>query len=197
MYYNLLMFKPAQPLKKSRRRVLIGIALGLLLAAAIAYTSVATHIQNSKTTQNTPVVRQTSMFSFNASEAPDWRQGPKNQTSMALFYKKADCFVSVDQKTGQVNESEQVAKVVATMQSQGNQNVTTTDKTLTLNVNGNPTMYTLHQYRSGGGTSEYYQFQEDAYINNTQGYIAVSAYCKDGADLDATTDALNAIVVKL
>jgi hypothetical protein len=193
------MFQYIQKLKKSKRSIILLSCTAGVIIAAIAITFIAIPGQHGNKVDAAGPTKKApaSMFTFDASKATEWHLGPTNQTSIALFFNKGDCFTSIGYNPGQVDDTAQNTQAIATMKGQGNADVTVTNQSLVLHANTGDIPYTLHLYSSTSGQSSYYQYQEAAYVNETGHYYSITGYCKVGSNLTATIDALNAISVKL
>jgi hypothetical protein len=137
-----------------------------------------------------------SQFTFK--KVADWRQGPTNKTSMALFYDRADCFVSMQYKSGFVNVMSEQERWQDGQTEQGNTVTPGTVRTLQLQTNEGPKQYQLQQYTltPGEGSSDPYLAQELGYLQFADGYVKIEGYCAHLRDLPATLPALQAMTFK-
>lgn len=146
-------------------------------------------------TVNTPSQTDSSRFSF--SGAPNWRKGPSNATSMALFHTNG-CFTSLEYKTGVVNPVTALEKIQADLVSMNYTVSPGGTVTTSLKTDGQDLQFQLNQYSVTGKGSggEVKGGQEFGYLQLTKGYIEVKGFC-DTADLLSTSaEALQAVEYK-
>jgi len=177
--------------------ILIGLALILGVVAGFLLLRRDPSASTSHTTSR-PVIATNALFSFNASKAPDWNQGPTNKTSLALFKKDTGCFASVEVKNGVVDETQALSKITAGFSDQG-YGVTTLDPITTdFAIDGAPssTSYTLHPYSLSGTGQGDYKTQVFGYVPLENRYITVEAYCSDNTTFSQIVDTLSAISLK-
>jgi hypothetical protein len=186
------------------RKTFIILGLVLLLGAAAAGLAIV-HARSSakpsaSTTHHAPdtAMSDTPLFSFDASRAADWKQGPGNNTSMAIFSKTPGCFASVEMKIGAVNEAQALSKVTASFSEQGYGIKTLSPVSTTFSVSGNASgiPYTLHPYALSGVAAGGYKTQAVGYAGLTGRYVSIQAYCSNDTTLPQIAAALSAIVLK-
>jgi len=135
-----------------------------------------------------------SKFSF--SSAPLWYQGATNETSMALFHHQDGCFVSVQYKTGTVDETSALQSIISTGSKGGIVDTPAGLQTLTMQTNMGTQQYQLHQYNATGSISDGMGpegGQEYGYVTVPNGYIMVQGNCTTVAELPSTLTALQAV----
>ena len=174
--------------------LLICVIAGLIVIAGAGCAFVLR--SNSKASADSatiPVAKP--LFSFNTTAAIDWRKGPSNGTSMALFYKPNDCFVSAEYKTGTVDIAAVLQENQKDLESGGYTSTQSAIIPVTLETNAKAQQYNLHQYSviTPAGTNEAYAAHEFGYIQLSSGYIKIEGYCTDTDNLAATIPALQAI----
>ena len=172
---------------------------GLLIFLVVAGASAVVVILYNRT-DAAPAVRPTvgtavpSQFSF--SGTPNWRQGPTNKTSMALFHNIRDsCFTSVEHKTGTVDAGAELQKTQASLTSEGYTITPGSTQTLTMQTNTGSKQYELQQsaVTTPAGASTLMGGQEFGYLQLTNGYLKIYGYCETAEELSATIPALQAI----
>jgi hypothetical protein len=175
--------------------LVVVVVLSVLLVVLVIFK--LNHETAAKKPKDTARVAASSQFSFDAKAAPEWRQGPANKTSMALFYEKGDCFVSFENKTVPADEVTSLEQIKSGMEANG---YTVTDigtPSLALKQPGTETTYVLHQYSATGGDSDgLYKNQEYAFISMAKGHVFIQGYCEDPANLPYTLAALSAVTFK-
>lgn len=178
-------------------RYTIGLAILLLLAIAssIAIILLPGKETDATTTKQTPIATTvTSEFSFKG--ATNWRQGPSNKTSMALFYNVHDCFIGVEHKAGAVEIARELQKITEMRTADGDVATALPAAQPTIQTKDGAQQYELHQYAvtgADGGASETYSAQAFGYLPMASGYLEVEAYCDGTEYLPAILPALEAI----
>jgi hypothetical protein len=180
--------------------------LGLMLLLGVAATGLA--IARSKSSAKTPVaaphrspgtvVSDTPLFSFDATKAPDWKQGPGNNTSMALFTKTQGCFVSVELRNGTADEPQALGKVTASLTEQGYGVKTLSPVAASFSLSNDPSgaPYVLHPYALTGVALGGYKTQAFGYVTLPHRYISVQAYCSNDTTPTQIAGALSSITLK-
>lgn len=146
-------------------------------------------------TVNTPSQSDTSRFSF--SGAPNWRKGPSNSTSIALFHSNG-CFTSLEYKTGVANPATALEKIRADLVSMDYTVSPGATATTSLKSDGRDLQFQLNQYSvSGMGSGgEAKGGQEFGYLQLTDGYIEVKGFCDTADQLPTSIEALQAVEYK-
>ena len=146
-------------------------------------------------TVNTPSQSVSSRFSFNG--APNWRKGPSNATSMALFHSNG-CFTSLEYKTGVVNPATALEKIRSDLVSMDYTVSPATTATTTLKSDGRDLQFQLNQYSvtgtGSGGKAK--GGQEFGYLQLTDGYIEVKGFCDTADQLPTSIEALQEVEYK-
>jgi hypothetical protein len=137
-------------------------------------------------------------FSFEASKATDWKQGPSNETSMALFKQDTTCFVSVELKDGDAQETQSLESLTTSWTAGGYTVNATGTSSEQLTTTGTAAPYTLHRYAvtGAGDGGELYKAQAFGYVPLGQQHVKVQAYCPDDNALQQSRDALAAITLR-
>jgi hypothetical protein len=186
------------------RKIFVILVVVVLFGAAGAGLAIVHAKSSPKTPAAAPyhspaaVVSATPLFSFDASKAPDWKQGPGNNTSMALFTKTQGCFASVEVKKGTADEPQALSKVTAGFTEQGYGVKALSPITTAFSVSNDPAgiSYVLHPYALTGVGQGGYKTQAFGYVTLPNRYISVQAYCSDDTTLPQITDALSAFILK-
>jgi hypothetical protein len=133
-----------------------------------------------------------SRFSF--AGAPEWRKGPSNKTSMALFHGH-DCFVSAEYKPGTVEVSAELEKIKTSLTDMGYTVTTGVTLTNTLQTDQGSKEYELHQYSvtGAGSAGQVKGGQEYGYLQLSDGYVQIEGHCDSADQLPSTIPALLAI----
>jgi len=173
--------------------------IAVLLAAAVAMFIVKVAATDNKKTDK-PAAKQpsASQFSFDGAAAPEWRKGPSNATSMALFWNSGDCFVAVESKAGTADVLTELDKVQSGLRADGYTVNTIASPTVTMQTTNGTLPFTLYQYAAlgAGGQDAPYQGQALSYVPTEQGHIKVIGYCDDPVNMPATVTALEAITFR-
>jgi hypothetical protein len=171
------------------------VVLSVLLVVLVIFK--LNHETAAKKPKDTARVAVNSQFSFDAKAAPEWRQGPANKMSMALFYEKGDCFVSFENKTVPADEVTSLEQIKSGMVANGYTVADLGSHSLTLKQPGTGTSYVLHQYSATGGDSNgLYKNQEYAFVSMAKGHVFIQGYCDNPDDLPDTLTALSAVTFK-
>jgi len=165
--------------------VVIGIA-GVTLFRANSYAA----IENKTTEQESK-----SLFSFTG--ATDWRQGPSNETSMALFGKAranstSACFVSAEYKPGIVDIAAALQEQQDFFKVTGGTMTQIATVTNTLQTSDGEKQYELRQYTVDGGNEKVMGGLELGYLQLKDGYIKLDGHCETVEELVTTIPALQA-----
>jgi hypothetical protein len=156
----------------------------------------STSAANSDLPQKTP---GTPMFSFDVAKASDWRQGPTDKVSMALFGearadKTSACFTSVQYKTGTVDADAELQKQQRDYNVTGGSMALLGSVTSTLQTVGGEKSYDLRQYAvESSDDLKVMGGLEIGYLQLGNGYIKVDGHCEAAEELNSTIPALKAI----
>jgi hypothetical protein len=140
--------------------------------------------------------RVVSMFEFTG--VTGWRQGPHNETSMALFGTAREdgtsaCFVSTEYKSGDVDIEAELRKQQQDFVKMGGSMSETAIVSSTLQTNDGERQYELHQYKASGGSDEKLMGGlELGYVQVKNGYVKVEGHCETAEGLSTTIPALQA-----
>ncbi len=171
----------------------------LLVAVIIAIAGIAVNLSRSTANATSPAKETSSKikskFSFTGTSG--WRQGPANETSMALFHNADSCFVSFEYKTGTVNIDDELSKNQQDLSSTGYNSASTAVLTTSLQTKTETKQYQLHQYSASGSPNGHDVMggQEFGYVQLANGYVKVIGYCDTVEQLSATIPALQAVVL--
>lgn len=168
----------------------------VLILAVLAFVVLSTRDNSvaSSAPQEVSSTKPTeSMFSFIG--ASGWRQGPTNETSMALFHGH-DCFTSVEYKIGTVDVTAELDKIQSNLKSMDYVSESTATLTTTLRFGAGQEQYQLHQYSvtGTGSAGPVKGGQEFGYLQLTNGYLKIEGYCDTVGQLPVTIPALQAII---
>jgi hypothetical protein len=185
--------KHKQNRSKLNRYTLSGLALLVIILATAGVIVIGrnhTEAASAKKTSVTPNV--VSQFTFGGVKG--WTQGPKNNTSMAVFYTASDCFVSMQRNTGTLVGDNELEATISTLTTNGYSVTPTATQAATLQTNTGNLQYQLHQYSvtGNGGGGQSYGGQEYAFIPLSSGYLKVEGFCTTPTQLSVTTAALQA-----
>lgn len=182
-----------------KQKVTIVASLGALVAIVAIVFGVLTSQSNAKSSSATnKATVQQSDFAFATDKAEDWRQGPSNGTSLALFSNDRTCFVSLEHRNGAVNIAAELQKIESQFVKGGYTAVRYIKKAAILRIGGESHQYQLYRYTvSGKGSGgQLYGGQEFGYVPLSNGYVFVQGYCNTVDQLPSTISALQAITVK-
>lgn len=171
----------------------------LIVALSAAITGIAGYRLIRKPVAAAPATAATtpaSMFSFDASAAPSWRQGPTDATSMALFKNDSECFVAV--LFTAADQAPETQKTLESLKADGYTITPVGTPAAAFSGPGGKTEYLLSQYSVTGieGPNAVYKSQEFASVPVSGGFVKVQGYCANPSDLAATVTALNALAFK-
>ena len=175
-------------------RYTVGVLAVLIVAALAGAIFVATR-DAAEAAPSQPATAQEAKARFSFAGASDWREGPSNSTSIALFYNPADCFVSAEYRPGSIDTAAALQKIQTDLASGGYTSTPGATTSATLQTTAGAKQYQLHQYTvAGTGTADkLYGGQSFGYLQVSDGYIKIEAYCITPDHLPATTAALQAI----
>lgn len=169
----------------------------LILLAVIGVASYISFLTNPNTKSNTSNQKPISLFSFTG--AQNWRQGPTNKTSMALFSKERSdgtsaCFTSAELRSGDVDTNTETDKLQKSLSSTGGQATSLANTPSTLRTTEGDMPYELHQYRIDGGSSNKDTMQGLAlgYVNLSEGHVKIEVHCEMIEDLTYAATATQA-----
>jgi hypothetical protein len=184
----------------SLNRYVIGsLAVLVILGGVTGFTLIKHNQANAASTSTRPVaksaVQTQSQFSFGG--VADWRQGPSNNTSIALFYNPNDCFTSVEYQAGTIDPNAALQQKQASLTADGYISTPGSVVTATMPTSDGAVQYQMHQYAvTGGGASKLYSGQEFGYAQLAKGYLKIEGYCEPAQHLPATIPALQAVTFK-
>lgn len=178
------------PAKLKLSALIIASAFALVLVGLS--TLFVINRDSSRTTQNNTLV---STFDFDADAAPGWRKGPGNDSSIVLFKNDHDCFISIHEESGAIDENTRRSNLKYSLQDQGYTVTSGAANPVTLQTQTGEQRYQLYQYTvTGQGTSEkLYEGQALGYVPLSDGNLAIEAYCNPGNLLPEVMPALEAV----
>lgn len=140
-------------------------------------------------------VKAKSLFSFTGT--PGWRQGPSNETSMALFGAErkdstSSCFTSMEYKTGNIDAGAALEKQQADLQATGNVVKRIKTTTATLSTNSGKKQYQLQQYDIASKGEKLMGGLALGYLQLKDGYVKIDSHCNTAEELETTIPALQA-----
>lgn len=141
------------------------------------------------------VSAETGAPSFLFKGASDWSIGPRNNTSLALFYEPGSCFASIEYKLGKVDAAAEIQKTLDALAGAGYAVTPISVQTLATKTSTGSQDYELHQYAVTGSSDsgKLYGGQEFGYFQIGNGHIKIQGYCESTDALSATIPALQAI----
>lgn len=145
-----------------------------------------------------PATHQSLKSQFSFQSVDGWRQGPSNETSMALFHKADDgCFVSVEYKKGTLDATAELQKILDSHKNSGYTISTDEIVPMSMLTNAGQKEYQLHKYLidSNGATAESKLMGGNAfgYVALSNGYIEIEGYCNTVEQLTVAIPALQAL----
>lgn len=178
------------------RYAIFAITLVILIAVGVGVFIWRRGDQPAAAMTTTPKVER-SLFSFDTRKAPDWRRGPSNGTSMAVFYKPTDCFASAEYHDGTVDITSVLQENQDDLTKSGYPTTQTAVVPMDLQTSTGVQSYDLHQYsvETPAGASAMYAAHEFGYAQLARGYVKIEAYCTSISDLAATIPALEAFTL--
>lgn len=179
------------------RNTKLKITLLVALVAVVGTAGVALFRANSYAAAENKTTEQESKSLFSFTGATGWRQGPSNETSMALFGKaRADgtsaCFVSAEYKPGKVDVDAALQKQQDSYKTTGGTMTQTATVTNVLQTNEGEKQYELRQYTVDGGSEKAMGGLELGYLQLKDGYVKVDGHCEAVEELAITIPALQA-----
>ncbi len=183
---------------QKQKRYLVS-SLGVIFVVALGAISAVLLTKHSQAEAATKAVAQqaltiTPKFSFTGT--PDWRQGPSNETSMALFHTGNNgCFVSAEYNTGVIDEISALQKSLDAFTTTGYAVTPSSTQAMSMSSNTGQLHYQLHQYsvKATSSTPPAMEGNEFGFITLNSGYIKVEGHCDNTAALPATISALQAL----
>lgn len=171
-----------------------------LLVFVILGTFVALWLNRADSEAVVDPIAKTSIDSdFSFTGTSDWRQGPMNQTSIALFSNDttSSCFVSAEFKQGPADISGRLSAIKTQLAALGGKYTTAEleTKTLTMHTPSGQKQYDLHQLAvtTLPGAEKVMGGQQYGDIQLESGHIEVMGQCNDPENLLGNIPALQAI----
>lgn len=167
-------------------------AVAVVVAALLRYAAA----KDSAVAEESQV---TSMFSFDASMATGWREGAKNDVSMAVFG-EADaesCFISTEYKVGAVDIESELKGIYDDGKKVGFTLKNVASTMLELRVDGELIEYELHQTDISvqPGSDPVKEGQGIGFVQLEGGYVKVLSLCDETKQRTLTYPALEAVSV--
>jgi hypothetical protein len=197
----LIFMKIKQKKHPKQKSILITMLSILVIVASFGVLLVLHHNSPVIADKKVAAIPTQSMFSF--AGATDWRMGPRNGTSMALFGKRdadgmSPCFTSVLYTPGSIDIATKLEQTESLAMGTGDGSTTTTPlgtQTLTMQTTEGKRQYSLDQFKvaSPPGQDHLMEGQEFGYLQLTNGYIKITGNCETADGLTTTIPALQAI----
>lgn len=187
--------------RTSTRVGLISIIIFVALGAALYGIANRNHTDASSsseepTGQEDLATSAQPQFSFNASDAPGWRKGPADTTSLALFHDDPSCFVSIAHKTGVIDEAAELQSTLKNLTAD-KYAVKPVDPVSTMvQTPSGPKQYKLYQYSVAGEGSggKLYGGQAFGYVSLSDSYLTIQGYCDAADQLPTILPALQTVI---
>ncbi|HET8690044.1 MAG TPA: hypothetical protein VFL81_01245 [Candidatus Saccharimonadales bacterium] len=171
------------------------LALILLGAAWVLVHPNHQHVKADVSASNSNMAPNKLQFTF--SGVQNWREGPVNATSIALFHESNGCFVSVEHGSGTIatdKANRQKTEIYLSDHRYKTESIGT--ETLTMQANDSAQEYKLHQSRvtTPAGQYKVKGGEEIGYISLADNsYIKAEGHCSNADQLPTTIPALQAI----
>jgi hypothetical protein len=179
----------------SRKVRLLAVVTAILAFAGISafVWSAFLNKDTSAGSQDKPVV--SSSFSFDASKAPGWRQGPINETSIALFSNDQSCFISIERKSGSFDLAAETTKTQESLAGDGYSVERLDTTTGTIQVDTRATELTFEQLSVGGGgnAGQLYGGQGYGYTQLDEDYLYAQVNCNTSDQLKTAIASVSAL----
>jgi len=182
-------------LKSNRIVIALLIVFAILMITSVAIFVTRDHTEASSQPKSNTNKAVQSPFSFDASKAAGWYQGPANASSMAIFSNDQSCWVSLERKTGTVDEAAELQKSLATLTGSGYtvEQKDTLQFTLAATSGSKPYRLYQHDVSGQGSAGQLYGGQQLGYVQFSDGSVFIQGYCNTFAQLPAITPVLQAV----
>lgn len=141
-----------------------------------------------------------SMFAFTG--ADNWRKGPSNKTSIALFNNadtggESPCFASTEYYEGAIDVTVELQKNQQTLRNSGYEVTPFSTKTLAMRTPGGDRQYELHlsSVASPDGLHKVMGGNALGYLQLLDGYLKIYGNCNKAEELPRVFPALEAVRV--
>lgn len=197
LWYHLYMIqKPnSAQLKRSKYYLLIPVfaVIAFMTIGGVLFTK-HDNVKASTTPAAKPSSQQ-SKFTFNSSMAPNWRQGPTNQTSLALFSNDHSCFLSFQYKDGTIVAADALQQTQDSLSKDGYKSIGIKTLDTSIQSSTSTEQYELHQYSvtGSGSAGQVYGGQEFGYLTLPNNHVFVQGNCNTAEQLLTTIEALQAV----
>ena len=198
MCYYTLMTRIYSKITSKKTLLLIAPALILIVgvAAIFAWNAISSDSETAAKPQDAPIV--TSAFSFDPTKAAEWRQGPANESSMALFSNDRSCFTSIEYKTGTVDPIAESTKTQENLSKDGYIVEKLDSATVSIKVGSHDTQLNFRQFgiAGSGNAGQLYGGQAYGYTLLDKGYLHAQVNCNKSDQLPSAVSALTALSFK-
>lgn len=142
----------------------------------------------------TPTKITTTIPAFTFTGSPDWREGPSNEVSMALFSKArpdgtSACFTSAELKQGTVDIPTELQNQQRELEATDNTMVLLSTSSSTLHAKDSDKPYELHQYEISGSGNNMNGLTL-GYVQLDHEYVELEAHCDTADQLPSVLPAL-------
>ncbi len=182
--------------KPRRTKLIISLAAAIVIIAGVAAVLIYGNKTPSKSEVKNESTQPTPMFSFTG--ANDWRQGPSNETSMALFGKARDdqtsaCFTSIQYRTGTIDIAAELKEQQDSMAAMGTPLTQIAATPVTLKTTKGDKEYDYHQYNMAtNSTEDIMRGLGLGYVQLDEGYVQIDGHCNTAEELASTVPAIEA-----
>lgn len=191
--------KSSKPPANKYFLVLVVLLFSLAVAISVGIIAyVVNHEDKIVTDELIEQLKERQRFSFEGHK--DWWLGPTTSTSIVLLNEQNHeaCFVSAEYKPGSVDVKSQIEQYKQDVSKYGKdyqvKDIQTVD--MELQTNFEPVKYSLHQSEivAPANQTNLKLGQEYGYIEFDHGYVAIQGFCDTPEQLEATIEAIAAIV---
>lgn len=171
---------------------------------AIAGIATLTLFHNDPAIASNTDIPQQAQPAFSFTSTPDWRQGPTNETSMALFSKArtdgtSACFTSAELKSGDVDVNAEMDELQKNLSYTGGRATLSISTPSVLRTSQGDKPYELRKYKIDGGNGSKNAMKGLAvgYVQLKDSYIKLSGHCETSDDLSSIAPALQSYKAEL
>ncbi len=182
---------------KSKTRLPVFIIAGLIGTLLTGVYIIYFLQQRSSATDTQTPAPLASMFDFTGSGG--WRQGPSNESSMALFSPAASdgtsaCFTSIEYYGGEIDINAEIEKDEQQIKAGGNSITPLGIQSMIIRTPAGEQQYELHQLKitSSGSASSIMGGHEIGFVQLQKGYLKIYGNCNTAEQLPSTIPALKA-----
>lgn len=182
--------------KKTRLLIAPALILAVGLAAVFAWNAISSDDETAAKPQDVPIVA--SAFSFNPTKAAGWRQGPANESSMALFSNDRSCFTSIEYKAGTIDPVAESTKTQENLSKDGYIVEKLDSATVSIKVDSRDAQLNFRQFdvTGSGNAGQLYGGQAYGYTALDKGYLHAQVNCNKSDQLPSAVSVLAALSFK-